>query len=63
MSDNKYASKHEILVRQLQKTIKHLRTAQFSHGHWEDGNWAANEAAQLIEDAIKASSEENKEKE
>ena len=51
--------KKEKLLEQLQKVIKHLRTAQFSYGHFEDGNWAANEAAQLIEDAIKkASSEE-----
>lgn len=50
---------NEKLLEELQKVIKYLRTAQFSHGHFEDGNWAANEAAQLIEDvledAIKAS--------
>lgn len=55
--------KKEKLLDDLKKIIKHLRTAQFSYGNFEDGNWAANEAAQLIEDAIKASSEENKEKE
>lgn len=53
-------NKNEKLLDDLKKIIDHLRTAQFSHGHFEDGNWAANEAAQLIEDAIKkASSEED----
>lgn len=47
----------EILVNDLQEIIKHLRTAQFSYGNFEDGNWAANEAARLIEDAIKKAKE------
>lgn len=53
--------KNEKLLDDLKKIIDHLRTAQFSHGHFEDGNWAANEAAQLIEDAIKKASSDQSE--
>ena len=52
--------KKEKLLEELQKIIKYLRTAQFSHGHFEDGNWAANEAAQLIENVLEAQSKKQK---
>ena len=55
MSQEKYAT----LVAKLQGIAKYLETAQFSHGCYEDGNYAANEAAGLIKKAIEESENTN----